>query len=170
MAYRETAMRTMPIVDWQQAPNALGFDRSVENLSGERGSADQRASPARTRFPLRSHRDRRKTHRVRRARIPRGYGSCHRLPEWLPMRERCQLSDTVETRSVRRRQPCRLGAACARRPARPDCPELGPSRWRAQRRTRTHLRFVDFFPPEVLRATAARMSALNAFASISSPS
>ena len=33
-----------------------------------------------------------------------------------------------------------------------------------------HLRFVDFFPPEVLRATAARMSALNAFASISSPS
>ncbi len=33
-----------------------------------------------------------------------------------------------------------------------------------------HFRFVDFFPPEVLRATAARMSALNAFASISSPS
>ena len=33
-----------------------------------------------------------------------------------------------------------------------------------------HLRFVDFFPPEVLRATAARMSALNVFASISSPS
>ncbi|HZF39557.1 MAG TPA: hypothetical protein VE715_12085 [Blastocatellia bacterium] len=33
-----------------------------------------------------------------------------------------------------------------------------------------HLRFVDFFSPEVLRATAARMSALNAFASISSPS
>ena len=33
-----------------------------------------------------------------------------------------------------------------------------------------HLRFVDFFPPEVLRTTAARMSALNALASISSPS
>ena len=33
-----------------------------------------------------------------------------------------------------------------------------------------HLRFVDFFPPAVLSATAARMSALNAFASISSPS
>ena len=32
-----------------------------------------------------------------------------------------------------------------------------------------HLRFVDFFPPEVLRATAARMSALNAVASIFSP-
>jgi len=39
-----------------------------------------------------------------------------------------------------------------------------------ERRARAHLRFVDFFPPEVLRATAARMSALNAFASISSPS
>ena len=33
-----------------------------------------------------------------------------------------------------------------------------------------HFRFVDFFPPEVLRATVARMSALKAFASISSPS
>jgi hypothetical protein len=33
-----------------------------------------------------------------------------------------------------------------------------------------HLRFVGFFAPEALRATAARMSALNAFASISSPS
>lgn len=33
-----------------------------------------------------------------------------------------------------------------------------------------HVRFVDFFTPEVLRATAARMSAVNAFASISSPS
>ena len=35
---------------------------------------------------------------------------------------------------------------------------------------KAHLRFVDFLPPEALRATAARMSALNAFASISSPS
>ncbi len=33
-----------------------------------------------------------------------------------------------------------------------------------------HLRFADFFEDEVLRATAARISALNAFASICSPS
>src|SRR5262249_31969517 len=34
----------------------------------------------------------------------------------------------------------------------------------------SHSPFVDFFPLEALRPTAARMSALNAFASISSPS
>ena len=50
-------------------------------------------------------------------------------------------------------------------------------RWTVTRLSRSaaipwnaHVRFVDFFPPDVLRTTAARMSALNAFASISSPS
>jgi hypothetical protein len=51
---------------------------------------------------------------------------------------------------------------------------IGSTSESSQRRARgarhADLRFLVVFPPEALRATAARMSALNAFASISSPS
>ncbi len=47
---------------------------------------------------------------------------------------------------------------------------LAPTNGRQISGSSTHLRFADFFLPEVLRATAARMSALNALASICSPS
>jgi len=89
---------------------------------------------------------------------PVGAGAGHLHERLEPARLAAQAGVVVRQRVERAQVYC---LACA---------SVNPTLVVALIPQNAHLRFVDFFPPDVLRATAARMSALNAFASISSPS